>query len=78
MPTNPLTISKLIPSLPKQNPLVRRYLQLKKEEASLMNKFTSYMAKISERLELFKSDTKKQRKEQIRENNEKPSLGEIK
>ena len=43
-----------------------------------MNKFTSYMAKISERLELFKSDTKKQRKEQIRENNEKPSLGEIK
>jgi hypothetical protein len=35
------------------------------------------MAKISERIELFKGDSKKQRKDQIKENNEKPSLGEI-
>jgi|JI61114C2RNA_FD_contig_21_9260102_length_207_multi_2_in_0_out_0_1 hypothetical protein len=27
---NPLTISKLLPSLPKTNPLVKNYLSLKK------------------------------------------------
>lgn len=77
MQNNPLTISKLIPTLPRSNSLVRQYLSLKKEQGILFNRYTSYIAKISERIELFKSDSKKQRKDQIRENSEKPSLSEF-
>jgi transposase len=78
LPKHPLTISKLLPSLPKTNPLVRQYLQLKKEQAHLINKYTTYLAKITERIDFFKSDSKRQRKDQIRDNSEKPSPSEIK
>lgn len=66
LPKNPLTISKVLPTLTKNNPLVKQYLHLKKEHASLFNKYTTFLAKINERIELFKTDSKKQRKDQIR------------
>lgn len=75
---NPLTITKLLPSLPRTNPLVKQYLALKKEQASFINKYTTYLARISERIELFRTDAKKPRKDQIRENCDKPHPNEIK
>ena len=78
LPKNPLTIPKLLPSLPRGNSLVKQYLALKKEHSTLFNRYTTYIAKIHERLDFFRSEAKKQRKEQIRENSEKPLMGEVK
>jgi hypothetical protein len=44
---NPLTISKLLHSLPKNNPLVKQHSNLKREQANFNNKFTTILARIS-------------------------------
>lgn len=74
---NPLTITKLLPTLPKNNPLVKQYSNLRREQTNFTSKYTTILARINERLESFKNDSKKQRKDQIRENNEKPTMNEI-
>jgi hypothetical protein len=47
---NPLTISKILPTLPKSNPLVKQWLSLKKEQANFLSKFTTILARINERI----------------------------
>jgi len=37
----------LLPTLPKNNPLVKQWQTLKKEQYSLQNKFTSLLTKIN-------------------------------
>lgn len=47
---NPLTLTKLQPSLPKNNPLVKQYSNLRREQVNFTNKYTTILARISERL----------------------------
>lgn len=72
-----MTIAKILPGIPRSNPLVRQYYQLKKEQNGFVNKFTTILARVHERMDSFKAEPKKQRKEQIKENSEKPTLSEI-
>ena len=75
---NPLSQSKLVPSLPKSNPLVKQYLTLKKEQTVIHNKIGELLSKINLRLDYFKNETKKlQRKEQMQMNSDKPALSEV-
>jgi hypothetical protein len=46
LPKNPLS-TKLTPGMPRNNPLVKNYLALKKEHSVLMNKFTTILARIN-------------------------------
>jgi hypothetical protein len=59
---NPLTLNKILLTLPKSNILIKNYHHLKKEHSSLHNKFTTILGKINERIESLKNDPKKQRK----------------
>jgi hypothetical protein len=47
---NPLTLAKLLPSLPKGNPLVKQWHSLRREQSSLQGKFTALLGRVSERL----------------------------
>ena len=44
---NPLTLSKILPSLPKSNPLVKQWHSLKKEQSNFHNKFTTILARVN-------------------------------